>query len=84
MESLSTKKSPSLGAVSSCDSVYELSYDSVYDVYIYVPNTTGPGSSVEVKNIYFSAAKSVSLASIAHGTIHGSNTGPTKLTFVNF
>jgi hypothetical protein len=33
---------------------------------------------------YFSAAKSVSLASIVHRTIHGSNTGPAKPTFVNF
>jgi hypothetical protein len=57
------------------------------------PNTTGPGCSVEVKNIreknmkfifYFSAAKSVSLASIAHGTIYGSNTGTTTPAFVNF
>jgi hypothetical protein len=31
-----------------------------------------------------SVAKSVSLASMVHGTIHGSNTGPAKPTFVNF
>jgi hypothetical protein len=33
---------------------------------------------------FYCAAKSVSLASIVHGTIHRSNTGPAKPTFVNF